>query len=468
MASLPTIDSTASFWHSEPSKVLLGHRTTPQLPTHADVVIIGSGITGASAVRYLSEDARAKTSSVNGGHFQPLVIDSTPDVAAFEVRNYDTVESYIREHNVPCEWRSGEACRTYWTTPLFKAAVRDVEILKDTAPKLGEKITVIEGEHELQKYRVNGASGATITSGAASLWPYKLIAFMLEQAIKDGRLNLQTNTPVTKLEACSANDADARYLLSTARGNIKARHVVLATNAYTSHLLPEFADLIVPERGVMSALLPPRNSRRLASSYGFVGANNGNPIYNDYLVQRPFSGVPNPSGHLMFGGGHVAGTTKTTGETDDSVLDGGSAAYLRRELLHLLKLDGETQGLEELHATHQWSGIWGTSKDRHPWVGGVPGRKGVWLAGGYSGHGMPNGTLCAKAVVEMLLSEEGGVPAGYVEERLIETRDLPRSYFITDERIKRCTRFDSVEMQAKKGQRSPNDVVTTMKKVLVQ
>ena len=60
MAGLPTKRSTASFWHTEPSKVLLGHRTTSQVPTEADVVIVGSGITGASAARYLTEDERAK------------------------------------------------------------------------------------------------------------------------------------------------------------------------------------------------------------------------------------------------------------------------------------------------------------------------------------------------------------------------------------------------------------------------
>ncbi|KAL9123855.1 MAG: hypothetical protein Q9217_006755 [Psora testacea] len=467
MANLPPKNSTASFWHSEPSEVLLGHRTSLELPPEADVAIIGSGITGASVARYLSEDARAKNAS-NGGHCQPLLFDSAPEVAAFEVHNYDAVESYIREHNVPCEWRSGKACRSFWTQYLFKAAAHEVEILKDTAPDLGDKIAVVRGEDELRKYKVNGAPGATITTGAASLWPYKLIAFMLEQAIKDGRLNLQTNTPVTNLEACSAANDGATYFLSTPRGNIRARHVVLATNAYTSHLLPEFADLIVPERGFMSALLPPKNSRRLAYSYGFVGANNGNPLHDDYLNQRPFSGVPNPSAHLMFGGGHVARTTRSIGETDDSVLDEGSATYLRRELLHLLTLDGETQGVEELQATHQWSGIWGVSKDRHPWVGGVPGRKGVWVAGGYSGHGMPNGTLCGKAVVEMLLGEESGAPAEYVIDRLVATLGLPRAYLITEERIERCSRLDSVMVQeekSNKGYRSAEDLVKERKEM---
>lgn len=59
-ASLPTANSTKSFWHSDPSKILLGHRTTASLPTETDVVIIGSGISGSSAAHFLRQDARGK------------------------------------------------------------------------------------------------------------------------------------------------------------------------------------------------------------------------------------------------------------------------------------------------------------------------------------------------------------------------------------------------------------------------
>ena len=55
-APLPVPNPSKSFWHSEPSEFLLGHRTTEELPEYADVVIVGSGITGASAARYLAEE----------------------------------------------------------------------------------------------------------------------------------------------------------------------------------------------------------------------------------------------------------------------------------------------------------------------------------------------------------------------------------------------------------------------------
>ena len=242
---------------------------------------------------------------------------------------------------------------------------------------------MVKDEAELWKLRANGALAASLTATAGSLWPYKLITFILESLIKEGKLNLQTKTSVTKLEP--SGDVTGS-LVHTDRGIIHAKHVVLATNGYTSYLLPSFQDLIVPERGVMTALIPPKNSKQLENSYGFVGAKGGNPIHDDYLIQRPYEGVPNPSGHLMFGGGHIGKKLKMVGEIDDSVLDEGCTKYLRESLLELLMLGGEIENIKELKATHEWSGIWGTSKDHYPWVGEVPGYKDTWLAGGYSGQ----------------------------------------------------------------------------------
>lgn len=53
---LPSKSSTASFWHSEPSNLLKAHRSTRELPGTADVVIVGSGMTGASVAHHLLTD----------------------------------------------------------------------------------------------------------------------------------------------------------------------------------------------------------------------------------------------------------------------------------------------------------------------------------------------------------------------------------------------------------------------------
>jgi gamma-glutamylputrescine oxidase len=56
--------------------------------------------------------------------------------------------------------------------------------------------------------------------------------------------------------------------------------------------------------------------------------------------------------------------------------------------------------------THRWAGIWGTTPDLLPLVGAAPGREGVWLAGGYSGHGNALGLACGELVALAVVGEE--------------------------------------------------------------
>lgn len=63
-ASLPTVGSTKAYWHKDPSKILYGHRTTASLPCVADVVIVGSGMSGASAAHFLLDGEAGKDHKV--------------------------------------------------------------------------------------------------------------------------------------------------------------------------------------------------------------------------------------------------------------------------------------------------------------------------------------------------------------------------------------------------------------------
>lgn len=68
-APLPSVKSTNSYWHKEPSKFLTGLRSTKELPTNADVVVIGSGIAGAFAAWEL-----LKGGDGNGNGIKSLVM----------------------------------------------------------------------------------------------------------------------------------------------------------------------------------------------------------------------------------------------------------------------------------------------------------------------------------------------------------------------------------------------------------
>jgi glycine/D-amino acid oxidase-like deaminating enzyme len=62
---------------------------------------------------------------------------------------------------------------------------------------------------------------------------------------------------------------------------------------------------------------------------------------------------------------------------------------------------GELIG-EEPQISHRWAGIFGLTQDMLPLVGLVPGRDGVWVAGGYSGHGNVLGFACGALVADAI------------------------------------------------------------------
>jgi glycine/D-amino acid oxidase-like deaminating enzyme len=319
--------------------------------------------------------------------------------------------------------------------------------VQKTTPELGKLMKFVTDKQELASYHHPKALGAVVTDIAARVWPYKLVAHLLEDLLvssSEGKLqgtfNLQTLTPAESLSATE----DGQWKIQTPRGTITARKIALATNAYTSHLLPDFADLIVPCRGQMSALVPLPSiagDNRLKTSMGFEGDG-----LDDYLIQRPTE----KGGHLMFGGGRTFG--KSVGVTDDSTFDETTAAYLRRELVEAFELPerkGESSGSEkvEMQAVAQWTGVMGFSRDEVPWVGPVPGKEGVFVAAGYTGHGMPNTWLSGKAVAEMVGESLAGGDLAAVVEAAREATGLPKAYQVSVERIERAMKGESVEVK---------------------
>jgi len=317
--------------------------------------------------------------------------------------------------------------------------------VQKTTPELGKLMKFVTEKEELAAYHHPKALAAVVTDIAARVWPYKLVAHLLQDLLVSssekklhGTFNLQTLTPATHLEATS----DGRWIVKTERGSITANKIALATNAYTSHLLPDFADLIVPCRGQMSALTPlPSISgpNRLKTSMGFEGDG-----LDDYLIQRP----NDKGGHLMFGGGRTFG--KSVGVTDDSTFDEKTAAYLRRELVEAFQLPERlASGGEsvEMQAVAQWTGVMGFSRDEVPWVGPVPGKEGVFVAAGYTGHGMPNTWLSGKAVAEMVRENMSGGDLEAAVEAARESTGLPRAYQVSVGRIERAMKGESVEVK---------------------
>ncbi|GKT60363.1 FAD dependent oxidoreductase [Colletotrichum tofieldiae] len=470
-ADLPSAKSTTSYWHREPSKTLLGHRTTKALPPTADVVVVGSGITGAFATKELLEQQQQQQAGAgkkrvlllearevcwgatgrNGGHCQPVAYNPNTAIADFELRNYAHLADLIAANAIPCDWVSLRGVHALLTPDLVAAAEKHIAALP---PHLAGLARLVTDPEELKTLRVSDAAGAVVQERAASVWPYKLVAWIFEDLLRrfgpgsgaetqseNGWFNIQTNTPVTRIQhlpgspSSSSSSGEASWVIHTDRGQVAAKKVLLASNAYTSRLLPSFADLIVPVRGQVAALLPEPRAQ-LGRSYVFMAssdASKGEPNQDDYLIQRPGPGL-----EMILGGGRARGTLRGVGVSDDDEVDPVVAAYLRRAGATNVDLGSEGDK-GDLTASHEWTGIMAFSRDGRPWVGPVPsgsvlgGGEGLWVCAGYTGHGMPQAALCGRAVAGMMFGPQGGgentadVPADFVvsEERAEKARALP-------------------------------------------
>lgn len=298
----------------------------------------------------------------------------------------------------------------------------DLETLTTNDAELASRCSFVTAKETLQRLSVPDAKAAIVTDVAARCWPYKLVAGVVEDLVLDeglqGRFNLQTWTPVQEIKR-----EGKKWNVGTERGGVKTKYVVLATNGYTSALVPDYKDLIVPCRGQMSALLPPEELRgegRLKTSLGFMKEGN-----HDYLVQRSNE----KGGHLMFGGAETYGPR--LGVTDDSIVDERQTDWLRKSLPMYLSLEDK----KKLELVQTWSGIMGFSRDEVPLVGPVPGKEGLFMCAGFTGHGMPNTWLCGKTTALMVGQIRNGASTKDAVDTAAEETKLPKAYQLSEARL---------------------------------
>lgn len=339
--------------------------------------------------------------SQNGGHLQPLFYEQPPPIAEFELRNFQYVSEFIKTHQIPCEFEQTRGgCHAFYSGHYFAEAKAETLAVRESHPHLGELVEIVEDKERLRELRVSKAEGALVQKLAAKLSPYRLVCWIWEDLVRRGVVKLQTRTPVFEVERV---DGDEGWQLKTNRGVICAKSVLLATNAYTGHFVPEMKGLIVPVQGEMSALkLPEEEMPRLDYTYCFIGVMGQDRMQDDYLVQRPMG---EDGGQLMFGGGRCCARKAGVDVPSDERIDEQAANYLRSTLPMLLDYGfGEetvrqpmpedmgtflSSKRKQYQAAGEWTGIMGFSRDGSPWVGGVPGKEGLFLCGGYTGHGKP-------------------------------------------------------------------------------
>ncbi|KAH0421190.1 FAD dependent oxidoreductase [Colletotrichum camelliae] len=435
---IPVGNSTEPFWRTELHE-LDSHRSTENLPAECDVLIIGAGFAGAALAHYIYEDnpsppsvvileAREACSGATGrGQLKPDVyfnipkyiekygVDATVEVANFEASQVFAMKELVEKEKIDCEFTLTRTCDATLDESL--AAATDEAFVKLVESGVAD-LKDVHYTSRKQAEMVSGVKGALscFTFTAGHIWPYKMVMHLLKGVVQKGA-NLQTQTPVTRISESPL--LDGRWEVSTARGNIKAKKVLLATNGYTSHLAPEFKNHIVPVRGICSRIVVPQGKTApfLPQTYSI---RHGPSMY-DYLI-------PRNDGSIIVGGAKPSfwgDRSQWYNVFDDSKLIEPAKSYFDGLMQRTFR-GWENSGA---YTDKVWTGIMGFSSDFMPYVGEVPAKPGQFILGGFSGHGMPLILLSAKGVVQMLRHGksfgETGVPSLFqaTKERLENTKN---------------------------------------------
>ncbi|KAL3429656.1 FAD dependent oxidoreductase-domain-containing protein [Aspergillus tetrazonus] len=432
----PIAKPTTPFWRTKPHP-LDDHRSTHFLPDQCDIAIIGAGYAGASVAHHIIEltDCSDRPSIIilegrqacsgatgrNGGHLKPdpfnristlasqYGLSAASEVAEFEARHVDAIESLVKKDNIDCDLVVTEAI--------------DVLLDEDHAGVLrrGYDKLVVGGVEPTKQTRYFGPQGAEDVSGikgaracftyrAGHLWPYKLIMHLLQRAVDKG-VNIQTHTPVLSL---SPAESGSGYTLQTPRGTLAAKKLILATNGYTASLIPRYRDSIVPVRGTCSRIVISSS----ASSQSASGYMPPPKLTNSYMIRHNAVNydylIPRSDGSIVVGGARPAfihDLSSWYNVTDDSVvLDAARRyfdGYMQKHFVGWEKSGAVTENV--------WTGIMGYSSDNLPHVGRVPGEQNQWILAGFTGHGMPQVFLAAEGVARMVVQgasyTETGLPS---------------------------------------------------------
>ena len=373
---------TLSYWLEEPA---------PPLPRLArrepvDVGVVGAGVTGCACalalaqsglrVRVVDERQVAEGASGRNGGFALRGTAAPYD---------EVVASFGRERALEL-WR--------WTEAELDAIAG---LAGDAFRRVGSlRLAADEEEREELRDEVEGLWA----DGLEAEWidaPAGVLEGRFTAAIRhptDGAL--QPARWVRRLAGLAAS-AGAEFVEGqrvSDPAQLGADTVVVATDGYPSGLLGELEGLIVPTRGQVIATEPLTERLFETPHYGRHGF--------DYWHQPA-------DGRLVAGGFRDVALAREF--TADEALTDEVQASLERFVNELVG--------RELRVDYRWAGIFGLVLDFMPVVGRVPGRREMWVAGGYSGHGNVLGFACGRLVARAITGDRDSLLDLFEPTRLL-------------------------------------------------
>jgi glycine/D-amino acid oxidase-like deaminating enzyme len=358
----------SSYWLSEPSSPIAAARSDGAV----DVAVIGGGVTGCACARVLAQgglrvrvlEAREIASGASGRNGGFALRGGAPA--------YDAAREQLGSGDAQALWRLTEryvdrleslAGDAFRRTGSLRMAADPSERsgLEAEYEALREDGFDAEWRDELAHSLTGRFNGAIFTPADGALQPARWVRRLAAQAAEAGA-EIWEHTRVGSLE------------------EVEAQQIVIATDGYTSGLVPALDAAITPARGQVIVTEP--LARML-----FPCPHSARHGY-DYWHQTP-------DGRLVAGGFRdTALDEETTQEEATTPLVQGLLERFVTELV------GEPPAI-----SHRWAGIFGNTVDRLPLVGRLSGDDRIWVSVGYSGHGNVMGLACGELVGHAILGD---------------------------------------------------------------
>ena len=245
---------------------LARRRTRPADPVAGRVetglAIVGAGLTGlwtAIQVKELDpaadvvvlEQAQAAygASGRNAGmlaetvdHSHGLAIEHFGEAEARRLahlgeRNVEEIVGFLARHRIDCDYEPVGRLIVALTPGQLEEARRTVEV----ARRLGvETFTLLDRDALAAEIRSPLYLGGVAVTGGGILDPVKLVDGLTDHARRMG-VRVHERSGVTRLER-----AGAGIRIETGDGEVRAARAILATSAYSHHLLPRLAHRFIP------------------------------------------------------------------------------------------------------------------------------------------------------------------------------------------------------------------------------
>ncbi|HLW03911.1 MAG TPA: FAD-binding oxidoreductase [Ktedonobacterales bacterium] len=397
-----------SFWQDEAQ--LAPRYSALEGQMHADVAVIGGGITGAACALWLARDdlrvvllerqtVAHGASGRNGGFLLCGTVDTydraialygherARHLYAFSVANNVMVRALIDELEAR-RWPTG-----YRHTGSLRLADTPEELveIRAAARLLTEDgwPTEVIDETRLPRRLRGHYMGGTFHPSDGEIQPAKLVSGLVKLAQEAGAI-IHEQTPALSLEEHSDG-----VIIKTPAGTVHAEKAILATNAWLDELLlagPAEGDeeKSAPKADAKSCLVMPTRGQMLATT-AIDERLFDCPIYAHYGYQywRQL-----PDGRLLVGGWRDQAPDKDQRDPTQAPTDPVQQ-----------QLDGfvyKTLGLPaSTEITHRWAGLMAFTPNSLPLVGRALGKQRIFLSGGYTGHGNAMAVRCARVVADL-------------------------------------------------------------------